>query len=484
MSNWYKKGKGRKSAVEKSQINDVNQLIEQHDIDISEFISPKTPGELSELRTELIGKYGSPEIIKDELPGDKPGENDPPEPSIDEPQSDPNDKTGEFGELKESSTSDIPGLENTQDNWKLSDFVENDNRHPMSAPFKKEDLFKASSFGEEPDGEDLEDEPSEIEENEDPLDDEHRPKEVVKEQPNDSVGNPWEKKRSPEVKTEEPGSPAPANASGENLDLSDDEKKKVKLAKTTSKKASENLAKQVTNLTCTVLEGGAKWYGKLPIREKKIQKLEDEGQLDRHFVVDKATHKTLNHLIDEHKQFLDEVISIDPDQKEDLMQAIMLVAEKHDVQVSPESNLMMVLLNIAITIGQASHQQKKKMERMISKVSDSYVQQSQRIAPLENENADLKEQLRVIQGGGNRMVAPPTPVAQPGAKEEPQDWMRHLSFGTPGEKNIDIMDEDKNVRKNEGIETASAIMEEVSSPVEGDHRTTHFKKVNIDDVKN
>ena len=192
--------------------------------------------------------------------------------------------------------------------------------------------------------------------------------------------------------------------------------------------------------------------------------------------VDKANQKTLNHLIDEHKQFLDEVIAIDPDQKEDLMQAIMLVAEKHDVQVSPESNLMMVLLNIAITIGQASHQQKKKMERMISKVSDSYVQQSQRIAPLENENEQLKEQLRVIQGGNSPVAQPVEPI-QTDNNNNAEEPIKHLAFGTPGEKDISIISKDSNTINSGGIETASALMEEVTSKVEGDHRTTHFKKV-------
>jgi hypothetical protein len=468
MTKFYTKGKGRKSALERSMINDIETIIEQHDVDMSEFKPATNPNELEDLRNNLVEKYGSPKVEKKDTTSSQA------EPSQEEtdPGSSVEEETESFEQPSETTDADLPSTETSgEETWQLSDFKEVKDNHPFSQPFKEEDMFKASRYMD-----DAEDTPSGDVEEIDPTQHMERSQPTTDTEESDSVENPWERRRpaQPQNDTTEVAPPQPSN--NNDAPLSEEEKKKVKLANSTGKKASEMLAKQVTNLTCSALEGGAKWYGKLPVTEKKLKKLEATGKLDRHFVVDKATQKTFNHIVDEHKQFLDEVIKIEADQKEDLMKAIMLVAEKHDVQVSPESNLMMVLLNIVITIGQASHQQKKKMERLITKISDQYVLESQRIAPLENENAELKAQLRVLQGGGQ-------PTTQPTVATEDQNdaepWTKKLKFGESGQKEI----KELGSRTEQKVETASNEIETITSEVEGDNKPQKFKKVDLTSVK-
>lgn len=472
MSKIYKKGRGNRSALEKQMEREVQEIIDQNNIDISEIELPKTQDQLRDLRNSLQEQYVSP-TSSEELKGESSAKTEEPTPSFKEESSGSEEEFESFEEPTENSDSDLPSTEtNGEESWELSDFTEIENKHPFSQPFKQEDMFKASGFMEEEPGNP---EPGGQVEEIDPTQDMERTSTEKPEEVQDSVEDPWARRRPSAPTGESTGAPEPSGSNNENLELSDEEKKKVKLAQSTGKKASEMLAKQVTNLTCSALEGGAKWYGKMPVTEKKLKKLEATGRIDRHFVVDPATQKTFNHIVEEHKEFLDEVIKVDADQKEDLMKAIMLVAEKHDVQVSPESNLMMVLLNIVITIGQASHQQKKKMERLISKVSDNYVMQSKRIAPLEDENAQLKEQLRVLQGG--QSVAPSPSNEQNSTPGQPP---RVVSFSPPGEKFIQELGSNDQKRT---VETASNEIQTITSDVEGDSVPLKFKRIDLKEVK-
>jgi len=467
MSSFYKKGRGRKTAMENQHISQIQRIIDNNDVDMQEYNVASNPNELETLRDELKRDFGLPSIEKQDTSSSQAD----PEPQTDNTKNSDSaetefDETESFDQPTETENSDLESTEmNVDEKYSISDFKEIENRHPFSQPFKEEDMFKANRFVED----DADMEPEEIDPTKDMSISSEKPEE------NDSVEDPWKRRQKiseqPSETSSNVKSPSPSGSTSDQP-LSEEEKKKVKLNKSTGKKASKMMAKNVTNLTCGALEGGAKWYGKLPVSEKRLSKLEKSGKLDRHFVVDKETQKTFNHIADEHKDFLDKVIKIDEDQKEDLNEAILLLSEKHDVEVTPESNLLMCLVTIVISLWQVSNEQKKKMDRVISKISDQYVLESQRIAPLEKEVqekqstiAQQEEKIRHLE-----MKVNGSEFDKDKPKKDQETPLKKMQFTS----------EKRSEERERQVENATNEIESITNDIEGDKRPQKFTKKKLD----
>jgi hypothetical protein len=445
MSSFYLKGRGRKTAQEKSLISDIEKIISENDLKASDLDQASSVEELEALRDNLQNEFpgsaseGTSRSFKapDNMDGEEPA---PKEPSNDvDPEPAP----------KETENFDSPEMSDGvfEDNYKLSDFEELNTSHPFTAEFKEEDMFKASEFSERfnEHGGSGESDPGAVENSvNDPGTDAPSPELSAQE----SAPQPWEVPSEPT-----PQSSSPVEITGPE---NPEDEKKVKLARSTSKKATKSFAKQMTNLTCMGMEGGAKWFGK--VKESDLKKLEKQGKIDRDWIFDQQSGKSVKQWIDQNNEFLDEVINIDEDTRDELEEAILLVAEKHDIQVSPESNLMFILLNIAFTIGKASWDHRKMMKRTLDRISDNYTLN----AKMYNEQQVELEQLREYKRNSQRNK---TNGSETPEQETP---IKELSFDKAGsdKPSLSVKKEDPQVERK--VEGATAILEEVTSTIEGD----------------
>jgi hypothetical protein len=435
MSNWYKKGKGRKSSVENASIRTVNDLIEQNNIDISKYDSPTTPNELYELRNKLLEEYGSPVIKKDVLPSET-TENV----SAQEPILDDSSKTN----FQEPEPVETPVESQTQSTrtFELSDFVEQKSDSPFTDEFPAEDMHKATS-----------DFPSYVPEPTPPPES----SQAIEQVSNDSVPDAWEQMKKKRDRGSALGTET-VEATAEPVS-STPKSDKVPLADETKRKATESMARQMAKITTFLAELGVKKVSKLS--DKHIDKLEDQGLIDRNFEVN---GRTVAELLDDHNDLIDKMIEVDPQSKNDLVEAIKLVAEKHQIEMSPESNLAMVVVTIIISLAQAGLSQKKEFKKTLKKISDTYTMQKRQIAPMEEEIARLRAE-NIAQNNGSAIIGDGAPIHYPIPPEPAPDLeapVRELSFNnTTPESKLNI------VRKApEQIEQASAVMEEIDTEVE------------------
>jgi hypothetical protein len=259
------------------------------------------------------------------------------------------------------------------------------------------------------------------------------------EQVNDSVQNAWD------LPTEAPDRSGAIERLGSDS-APEEDSDKVALAESTSKKATESLAKQSAKIFEFIVEWGVKKYSK--VSDKQLDRMEQEGTIDRNFLI--SQNKTVADLVDEHNDLIDEIIKVDPDQREDLIEALMLLAEKHQVKMSPESNLAMVVVTIIISLAKAGYDHKQQMKKTLRKVSDTYTMQKTALADAERRNAELQARL-------DNMEKP----------EQPDEPVKTLSFDMPKKDKPSLsISKDEPVERNREISEAESELEEITSKVD------------------
>jgi len=424
MSKWYSKGKGRKSALEHETIGKIDSLIDTHKIDISEYDSPTNPEELKNLHETLSSKYFTTSETPQESQAD----------TKENPPSDPVDEKFTPEESPAPEEDPVSNEPNTPIDYNLSDFKPISEVNPFSESFKKEDMFKLETFGAVPEDEEIEltDEPPNAE---------------------DSVPDAWEVAKKDRSKRDT------TQIETTDKEPTKEDKEKVALSEKTSKKATLSLARQGAKLFEFVSELAVKKYSK--ISDKKIQNMEDKDLIDRNFIVP-ATNKTIAELVDEHNELIDELVKVDPETREDLIEALMLVAEKHQIKMSPESNLAMVVITMLLTMGKVGYDQKQIMNKMLKKVSNQYTLSKTAMIEAERRNAQLQQQLDNIQ---NKTFQPSSETPE---QPTPETSIKELKFNMPLRKKKNLSVEKPAPRSNKKIEEASPMLEEITSKVEGD----------------
>jgi len=447
MSKIYLKGKGRKSALEQQMVEESEKIIAENNVDISTLDLPKTPDELRDFRNDLKAKYGEatpqpkqkePSSTQDDL----------------EPSTESSDV--EFDQPEPVAQSEEPSTPVTR-KFDLSEFEPVETSNPFFESFPEEDMHKATSdfpvFNE----------PEPVVETAQPS------------VPNDSVPDAWELMRQKREKTQAIGGLESAVDSVEAETIPASDTNKVPLADSTKKKATESMARQMAKITTFLTELGVKKVSK--ISEKHLDRLEEQGLIDRNFDVN---GKTVTELLDDHNDLIDKMIEVDPQSKNDLIEAIKLVAEKHQIEMSPESNLAMVVVTIIISLAQAGLSQKREFKKTLKKISDTYTMQKRQIAPMEAEIQKLRdENARLNRNGVAPAQAPVIPMPFPeGNTESSEAPIRELSFRNQPPDNSGI-----NVRRNsnEKVTEAKAMLDEIDSEV--DEGTVVIKKGNKVAVK-
>jgi hypothetical protein len=438
MSSFYKRGRGRKTTHEKDILKEVNDIIDANDVDTSEMEIIDNFDDLQNFRDDLVRKYGK---VREEEPE-----------QVEEKPSAKKEQTEQF-ELEETEDKPTEQITTSNDEYSLSDFTEVKTQHAFSEGFKEEDLYKAeNSFEQEPEptnsGSEALSEPTE------------------QAQPNDSVPDAFAEARKARKTRQRIES---VNNDDEVSDeKSEESERKAKLSKTVSKKATKNVARQTAKIVTFLMEGGAKWYGKVP--DKTLDKLEQQGKIDRHYVYDKNKNKTVAELVDEHNTFLDEVVKVDADTHDDLVEALMLVAEEHEIEVSPTNNLLLVILSMGISLFQASHTQKKEMQRTLKKMQDNYQleivrngQLKQEVEQKDNKIAELEAQIKSLSFGSQNNNASESGVTQ-------------LSFGdSPKKPSISVV---KGAERKRDFKEAESMLEEVTSTVQESSEAIEQAKAN------
>lgn len=424
MSKWYSKGKGRKSAYEHETIGKINSLIDAHNIDITTYESPTNPEELKELHETISSKYPS------DQPAPEPTK--PEEPKVEsDPQ--PEDPTPQAEETPEVSAEPTPL------DYNLSDFQPVTQINPFSESFKKEDMFKANDFGKLPEEEQIE---------------------LTDDAPitDDSVPDAWEVAKQDRLKRDTSTIETP------EAEPTKEDKEKVALSEKTSKKATLSLARQGAKLFEFISELAVKKYSK--ISDKRLQNMEDKDLIDRNFIVP-SSNKTVADVVDEHNELIDELVKVDPETREDLIEAIMLVAEKHQIKMSPESNLAMVVITMILTLGKVGYDQKQSMNKMLQKVSNQYTLSKTAMIESEKRNAKLQEQLNELQ---QKAFQQPTNNA-----ESKPEAVKELKFNMPKRKKKSLSVEKSEPKQEREVEEATSMIPTITSKIEGDTKPTTNK---------
>lgn len=437
MSNWYKKGRGRMSSVEKATVSQINDIIEEFGVDISYYEAPTTPNELNDLKDGLIAEFGQPKLKKDKFPESKNSLEEAEAEAKLKAESNSQDsdieQTSEEFELEENKPADNIVESSKTDAFEITDFEEVNTPNPFAEEFKKEDMYKVSNFTDP-----------------EPLDSQIDPVNQIESVPNawDIAKTTQEKPTTLEINSATPISPETTQTP--------EEKEKVKLAKKTGKVATENIAKQGAKIFEFITEIGIKKYSK--ISDKHLEKLEEQDLIDRNFIV---KGKTVSELIEEHNDLIDELIKTDPEMREELIEALMLVAEKHQIEMSPESNLAMVVITMLLTLGKAGYDQKKAIKKLIKKVSDQYTLGKHALSEANERNKALQQQLDNVKLNNERIPLVQTPETEP---VDPAP-IKELSFGDNSSK--PSLGLNLQPRSREIVEEES-ILEEITSEVSGD----------------
>ena len=450
MGSYYqRKGAGRRTKLESKLMDDIDDIIQKNDIE--DINTVDSIDGLQDLRDKLKDEYDDVDISENE---EKSTFNE-------ELKSKPTSKEIEPSELDEAhpkKTENNPPNEPTESfsNLEFSDFEEIDSSHAFVGEFDPEDSFK-------------------IEPTEAPI---NIPKsdasDVLVDTPQPATPNnipAWELKKqmANKIKTSErlgvldDSAPEPninqqpikeetmlANVDKEPL--SEDEEKKVALAKKTAKKATKSLARQSAKIFEWIVEFGVKKFTK--ISEKSLKKIEKTGEVDRNIPIDDSG-KTIAQFVDEHNEIIDEIIKLDPDDRDDLVDAIMLVAEEQDIKASPMANLGMVVFTIMLSLGKAGYDQMKETKKLIRKTTDTYLVQTKHLADAHKEIAFLKKQ---------QSTESPTFVNNPPTELKQLKFIKEV----PKKPSIIFGKPEHNPEKERTFSEANAMIEEVNTVVDGE----------------
>jgi len=381
MSQIYKKpSKGRLSIVEKKAVSDIEKVLEKFPEERRETITLLE--DLTSFSSELKSKY--PDLFKEvkEVPGSSPKEI--PETSSEQNpikkdvEVDTNDDMVPEFDLTPSDNSSIE-TDNTDfgqtDSFDLGDFEETTTTNPLSAPFKSEAMFKLDPLNTEAEN----------------IASQESSSNSLGSDGTDAVKSAWEiakeQQDDPQPSSQEKLDAANRLKSNVEPESTEESENKTKLAKSTSKKATKSLAKNAAKVFEFLTEWGTHKYGK--ISDSYLDKLESKGLLDRHYVLDPEQGKTIAQLIDQHNESISK-IKTDPDASDDLVEAMLLVAEKHEIEVTPETNLAMVVISMIVSLARESHEQKMLMKRTLRKATDNYTLGVRQVQTMEQEIERLK----------------------------------------------------------------------------------------------
>jgi hypothetical protein len=421
---FYKREKrGALSSKERNLVAKIESLVDQNDVDVNELGSARNVDQLEVMLEALEEEYGST-TIESSSPKEEPT-------NFEEPK-----------ETKpvESSTEQVNVPKETG-SYELSQFVSQENSHPFAIEFESAGRDYAKG------GPTIN--PS-IDESEQNLDDkpvENTESSRFSESATDSVASPWD------VPTDKETEFSSSRIDTDNVESDDPEK--TALAESTKKKATKHIAKQAANLYAIVTEKLGGWAGK--ISDKKLEALEEEGKIDREYVVDKGRNLTIQGIADNHNSQLKKMVKLDDDVKDDFQEALELVMEKHQFEVTPEVNLAIVTISgIATVVKTATDLKKDTMELIEKSGKNAMVIQNQ----LERERAmreDLQRQIEEMKNG-SAILESNTESPQ----QQTQGEVKEMSFVKKTE--LDVSDTET-VQRNRSFSDSENMIETITSPV-------------------
>jgi hypothetical protein len=423
---FYKRTKrGALQGVERELIAEIEAMCENKGIDVRTLDVASNVEELRDLRdaVELRGAEKSASDTNTNNNSDKPT-------STTDKAADTNAEAANKEESFEAPEETKPNAEPTPEpsefektgkSFDMADFVPQDNSNPFATEFIKEGREYAT-------GEVNIGQPEAVES---PAPDpkpertpsvesvsEATPVEAV-EPVNDSVASPWDVSTDNEVEVNN-------RESQVDQDLNSDDPEKVKLAETTKKKATKHIAKQAANLYAIVVEKAGKWTGQ--ISEKTLTKLENEGKLDREFVIDDQTGETVDRFVDNHNDNLTAAVKLDEDVKDDFQEALELVMEKHQWEVTPEVNLAIVAISGFATTIQQARQCRNESMKVLDKASKTYQMVTYELTEAHSRNDELEAQIAELQA---QLSASKNGQAQPSVQPSVPATENNLTVVTP-----------------------------------------------------
>lgn len=262
-------------------------------------------------------------------------------------------------------------------------------------------------------------------------------------QVNDSTRNPWEIDTDQAQVVEE----APTTT---DPNLTSDDPEKVALAEATKKKATKHIAKQAATFYAFLCEKGGNWAGR--ISENRLAKMEANGLIDRNFILDEDQKQTVEDFVDDHNKKLKELVVLDEDVKDDFQEALQLVMEKHQFEVTPEVNLAIVTISGIATVVKTAMDIKKDSIKILNKTSRTYTLVQNQLAEAQAEIARLKAQ------NANNAPAQPSIV--------PKNTAPANTTGEPEIPKATFVKTEP--AKQRGSETVTSTQEEITSDIEGE----------------
>jgi hypothetical protein len=448
---FYKRTKpGALSTEERNLTEAIESLCQKNNVSADSLKIARTVEDLEELKKSLettAGKPSSSESSSEEVSETAPDQNF----DVDlETEKALEKKPSVEKTHQEPIPSSKPDISST---FEMSDFVPQENSNPFTSQFKTEG--RDYTKGEVNVGGD-----QKIDVNNTEAGSKTQRTPTVDEVPeigttapaNDSTPAPWAVNTDNEIEVNN-------REKGLQDDINSDDPEKVKLAESTKKKATKHISKQAANLYAIIVEKTGRYAGEIP--EKRLDKLEREGKLDRQFIIDEKSGETVEKFVDDHNKRLKDLVKLEDDVKEDFQEALELVMEKHQFEVTPEVNLAIVTISgFATTIQQArqcrneSMKVLEKAERTYKLVNEQLAQSYDRNRELEQQLLELKVQMKERESGSPaRVVNLPVNQGEPAIKS-----------GTFSKPNTDeVSHGEKTITESENL------IETITSQIEGEN---------------
>lgn len=157
-------------------------------------------------------------------------------------------------------------------------------------------------------------------------------------------------------------------------------------------KLSDTATKQMVSTGVDLLCSGIEWAGRKVacVDIWKLRKLEMAGKLNLQMpIMNDGT--TVEQWAKNHNNAVDSSIVIDDESREDLINATLLVAEKHNFEVTPEMNLGLTLGAIIVKVGSSAIALRNDSNKMLKEAQYMYETQFKKIEELQKENERLRK---------------------------------------------------------------------------------------------
>ena len=457
-NSFYKRTtRGALKSIEKQLVENISNICETYNVDPSTLDVANSIDELQDLKDVLELTHGK--VSSTSKKTTPPKSNTSIESgNVDDVEQSDSTSASEFDQ-PEPVEPNVPTPGNEAPKFNLGDFVPQENSNAFAMEFESKGRDYAKGIIETGD--------STINQNDDSVptrssevDDLSDSSEATSSAPDDSTPSPWQVDTSDEVEVKNRDQQV-------EEDSKSDDPEKVALASATKKKATKHIAKQAASMYAIVVEKTGNWAGQ--ISEKSLDKMEAEGTIDRQYVIDDFSNQTVDQFVDNHNNQLKDVVTLDEDVKEDFQEALELVMEKHQWEVTPEVNLAIVAISGIATVVKQGRDLRKDTMRVLEKASKTYQIVHHELVQQQDENASLKAEIERLNQSKQSSVVKQEPVNGGEIESiQPEEILRKGSFKK------EFSGEDVE-RSNEFGEATNEI-DSVTSPITEDPRVVTLAK--------